>query len=158
MIYLFFLHNDDWYVGSLISLQLWAGLRFTVPRLKDTHKTVQFELQIRRYNSVWTCIRDTSYDTCWSWSLLLSNDISWSESFSPSLSVSTVKMRIIPTARLYPTSWRWLFRLKSFYKGESSVTFPSFELFGNSLTPWCLLTRVLTSAPPFFFFKCVSTR
>uniref|UniRef100_A0AAQ4R2H9 Integrin, alpha 5 (fibronectin receptor, alpha polypeptide) n=1 Tax=Gasterosteus aculeatus aculeatus TaxID=481459 RepID=A0AAQ4R2H9_GASAC len=29
---------------------LWAGLRFTVPRLKDTHKTVQFELQIRRYN------------------------------------------------------------------------------------------------------------
>uniref|UniRef100_A0A8C4F736 Integrin, alpha 5 (fibronectin receptor, alpha polypeptide) n=1 Tax=Dicentrarchus labrax TaxID=13489 RepID=A0A8C4F736_DICLA len=29
---------------------LWAGLRFTVPRLKDAHKTVQFELQIRRYN------------------------------------------------------------------------------------------------------------
>uniref|UniRef100_A0A7N8XMZ3 Integrin, alpha 5 (fibronectin receptor, alpha polypeptide) n=1 Tax=Mastacembelus armatus TaxID=205130 RepID=A0A7N8XMZ3_9TELE len=28
---------------------LWAGLRFTVPRLKDTHKTVQFELQIRRF-------------------------------------------------------------------------------------------------------------
>ncbi|XP_010777600.1 titin-like [Notothenia coriiceps] len=27
---------------------LWAGLRFTVPRLKDTHNTVQFELQIRR--------------------------------------------------------------------------------------------------------------
>uniref|UniRef100_A0A8C7NYW5 Integrin alpha-2 domain-containing protein n=1 Tax=Oncorhynchus mykiss TaxID=8022 RepID=A0A8C7NYW5_ONCMY len=26
---------------------LWAGLRFTVPRLKDTHNTVQFELQIR---------------------------------------------------------------------------------------------------------------
>uniref|UniRef100_A0A674MD29 Integrin, alpha 5 (fibronectin receptor, alpha polypeptide) n=1 Tax=Takifugu rubripes TaxID=31033 RepID=A0A674MD29_TAKRU len=25
---------------------VWAGLRFTVPRLKDTHKTVQFELQI----------------------------------------------------------------------------------------------------------------
>uniref|UniRef100_A0A673WLH2 Integrin, alpha 5 (fibronectin receptor, alpha polypeptide) n=1 Tax=Salmo trutta TaxID=8032 RepID=A0A673WLH2_SALTR len=25
---------------------LWAGLRFTVPRLKDTRKTVQFELQI----------------------------------------------------------------------------------------------------------------
>ncbi|XP_068598923.1 integrin alpha-5 [Brachionichthys hirsutus] len=32
------------------SLQLWAGLRFTVPRLKDTHKTVQFELQIRSKN------------------------------------------------------------------------------------------------------------
>uniref|UniRef100_A0A6Q2ZJ26 Integrin alpha-2 domain-containing protein n=1 Tax=Esox lucius TaxID=8010 RepID=A0A6Q2ZJ26_ESOLU len=30
---------------------LWAGLRFTVPRLKDTRKTVQFELQIRRYDS-----------------------------------------------------------------------------------------------------------
>lgn len=44
------------------------------------------------------------------------------------LSVSTVKMRIIPTARLYPTNWRWLFRLMSFYKGESSVRFPSFEL------------------------------
>ncbi|CAB1329981.1 unnamed protein product, partial [Coregonus sp. 'balchen'] len=29
---------------------LWAGLRFTVPRLKDTHKTVQFELQIRSKN------------------------------------------------------------------------------------------------------------
>ncbi|KAE8292863.1 Integrin alpha-5 Fibronectin receptor subunit alpha Integrin alpha-F [Larimichthys crocea] len=29
---------------------LWAGLRFTVPRLKDQHKTVQFELQIRSKN------------------------------------------------------------------------------------------------------------
>ncbi|XP_071350483.1 integrin alpha-5-like isoform X2 [Trachinotus anak] len=29
---------------------LWAGLRFTVPRLKDTHSTVQFELQIRSKN------------------------------------------------------------------------------------------------------------
>ncbi|KAM8862945.1 integrin alpha-5 [Spinachia spinachia] len=29
---------------------LWAGLRFTVPRLKDAHKTVQFELQIRSKN------------------------------------------------------------------------------------------------------------
>ncbi|XP_024148289.1 integrin alpha-5 isoform X2 [Oryzias melastigma] len=29
---------------------LWAGLRFTVPRLKDTHKTIQFELQIRSKN------------------------------------------------------------------------------------------------------------
>uniref|UniRef100_A0A669E8Z6 Integrin subunit alpha 5 n=1 Tax=Oreochromis niloticus TaxID=8128 RepID=A0A669E8Z6_ORENI len=26
---------------------LWAGLRFTIPRLNDTHNTVQFELQIR---------------------------------------------------------------------------------------------------------------
>lgn len=34
-------------------MQLWAGLRFTVPRLKDTHKTVQFELQIRRYRFMW---------------------------------------------------------------------------------------------------------
>uniref|UniRef100_A0AAY4CII2 Integrin alpha-2 domain-containing protein n=1 Tax=Denticeps clupeoides TaxID=299321 RepID=A0AAY4CII2_9TELE len=31
-------------------LQLWAGLRFTVPRLKDTRKTVQFDLQIRSKN------------------------------------------------------------------------------------------------------------
>uniref|UniRef100_A0A665W2E8 Integrin, alpha 5 (fibronectin receptor, alpha polypeptide) n=1 Tax=Echeneis naucrates TaxID=173247 RepID=A0A665W2E8_ECHNA len=30
---------------------LWAGLRFTVPRLKDTHKTVQFDLQIRSHFS-----------------------------------------------------------------------------------------------------------
>ncbi|XP_059186199.1 integrin alpha-5-like isoform X2 [Centropristis striata] len=30
---------------------LWAGLRFTVPRLKDTHTTVQFELQIRSKNA-----------------------------------------------------------------------------------------------------------
>uniref|UniRef100_A0A8C4EVA9 Integrin alpha-2 domain-containing protein n=1 Tax=Dicentrarchus labrax TaxID=13489 RepID=A0A8C4EVA9_DICLA len=30
---------------------LWAGLRFTVPRLKDTHKTVVFELQIRSKNA-----------------------------------------------------------------------------------------------------------
>ncbi|XP_048858451.1 integrin alpha-5-like isoform X2 [Brienomyrus brachyistius] len=29
---------------------LWAGLRFTAPRLKDTHRTVQFELQIRSKN------------------------------------------------------------------------------------------------------------
>ncbi|XP_071776208.2 integrin alpha-5-like [Centroberyx gerrardi] len=29
---------------------LWAGLRFTVPRLKDTHDAVQFELQIRSKN------------------------------------------------------------------------------------------------------------
>ncbi|KAM4625575.1 integrin alpha-5-like isoform 2-T2 [Polymixia lowei] len=29
---------------------LWAGLRFTVPRLKDTHDTVQFELQIHSKN------------------------------------------------------------------------------------------------------------
>uniref|UniRef100_A0A8C6M087 Integrin subunit alpha 5 n=1 Tax=Nothobranchius furzeri TaxID=105023 RepID=A0A8C6M087_NOTFU len=29
---------------------LWAGLRFTVPRLKDTHKTVQFDVQIRSKN------------------------------------------------------------------------------------------------------------
>ncbi|XP_036958077.1 integrin alpha-5-like [Acanthopagrus latus] len=30
---------------------LWAGLRFTVPRLKDTYKTVEFELQIRSKNA-----------------------------------------------------------------------------------------------------------
>uniref|UniRef100_A0AAR2K5Z0 Integrin alpha-2 domain-containing protein n=1 Tax=Pygocentrus nattereri TaxID=42514 RepID=A0AAR2K5Z0_PYGNA len=30
---------------------LWAGLRFTVPRLKDTRKVVQFDMQIRRYVS-----------------------------------------------------------------------------------------------------------
>uniref|UniRef100_A0A8C9ZTP3 Integrin subunit alpha 5 n=1 Tax=Sander lucioperca TaxID=283035 RepID=A0A8C9ZTP3_SANLU len=30
---------------------LWAGLRFTVPRVKDTHNTVQFELQIRSKNA-----------------------------------------------------------------------------------------------------------
>ncbi|KAM7402700.1 hypothetical protein PAMP_017915 [Pampus punctatissimus] len=30
---------------------LWAGLRFTVPRLNDTQKTVQFELQIRSKNA-----------------------------------------------------------------------------------------------------------
>ncbi|XP_048097336.1 LOW QUALITY PROTEIN: integrin alpha-5 [Alosa alosa] len=29
---------------------LWAGLRFTVPRLKDTRKVVQFDLQIRSKN------------------------------------------------------------------------------------------------------------
>ncbi|XP_054640000.1 integrin alpha-5-like isoform X2 [Dunckerocampus dactyliophorus] len=29
----------------------WAGLRFTVPRLKHTHKTVQFEFQIRSKNA-----------------------------------------------------------------------------------------------------------
>ncbi|XP_062871948.1 integrin alpha-5 [Trichomycterus rosablanca] len=29
---------------------LWAGLRFTVPRLKDSNKVVQFELQIRSKN------------------------------------------------------------------------------------------------------------
>lgn len=29
---------------------LWAGLRFTVPWLKDTHKTIQFEVQIRSKN------------------------------------------------------------------------------------------------------------
>ncbi|XP_065141466.1 integrin alpha-5 [Paramisgurnus dabryanus] len=29
---------------------LWAGLRFTLPRLKDTHKFVQFDLQIRSKN------------------------------------------------------------------------------------------------------------
>lgn len=29
---------------------LWAGLRFTVPWLKDTHKTIQFEMQIRSKN------------------------------------------------------------------------------------------------------------
>uniref|UniRef100_A0A8C3AGG2 Integrin, alpha 5 (fibronectin receptor, alpha polypeptide) n=1 Tax=Cyclopterus lumpus TaxID=8103 RepID=A0A8C3AGG2_CYCLU len=33
-----------------LKLELWAGLRFTVPRLKDTHTTVQFELQIRSKN------------------------------------------------------------------------------------------------------------
>ncbi|KAJ8358679.1 hypothetical protein SKAU_G00152040 [Synaphobranchus kaupii] len=29
---------------------LWAGLRFTVPRLRDTRRTVQFELQVRSKN------------------------------------------------------------------------------------------------------------
>ncbi|XP_066527001.1 integrin alpha-5 [Hoplias malabaricus] len=29
---------------------LWAGLRFTVPRLNDTHKVVQFDMQIRSKN------------------------------------------------------------------------------------------------------------
>uniref|UniRef100_A0A3B4APH2 Uncharacterized protein n=1 Tax=Periophthalmus magnuspinnatus TaxID=409849 RepID=A0A3B4APH2_9GOBI len=29
---------------------IWAGLRFTIPRLKDTYKVVQFELQIRSKN------------------------------------------------------------------------------------------------------------
>lgn len=39
-----------WLIVCLLcgSSQLWAGLRFTVPRLKDTYNTVQFELQIRR--------------------------------------------------------------------------------------------------------------
>ncbi|KAM9813807.1 integrin alpha-5-like [Neosynchiropus ocellatus] len=30
---------------------LWGGLRFTVPRLKDTYRTVQFELQIKSKNA-----------------------------------------------------------------------------------------------------------
>lgn len=30
---------------------IWAGLRFTIPRLKDTYKVVQFELQIRSKNA-----------------------------------------------------------------------------------------------------------
>ncbi|XP_035767665.1 integrin alpha-5-like [Neolamprologus brichardi] len=30
---------------------LWAGLRFTIPRLNDTYNTVQFELQIRSKNA-----------------------------------------------------------------------------------------------------------
>ncbi|XP_075997303.1 integrin alpha-5-like [Genypterus blacodes] len=30
---------------------VWAGLRFTVPRLRDSHDTVQFELQIRSKNA-----------------------------------------------------------------------------------------------------------
>uniref|UniRef100_A0A3B4F9F6 Integrin alpha-5-like n=1 Tax=Pundamilia nyererei TaxID=303518 RepID=A0A3B4F9F6_9CICH len=30
---------------------LWAGLRFTIPRLSDTYNTVQFELQIRSKNA-----------------------------------------------------------------------------------------------------------
>lgn len=53
-----------WWINmlELPSLQLWAGLRFTVPRLKDQHKTVQFELQIRRYTA-WT---HTAYRTCYS--------------------------------------------------------------------------------------------
>uniref|UniRef100_A0A8C1QAD6 Integrin, alpha 5 (fibronectin receptor, alpha polypeptide) n=1 Tax=Cyprinus carpio TaxID=7962 RepID=A0A8C1QAD6_CYPCA len=34
-------------LNNLFYFQLWAGLRFTVPRLKDTHKFVQFDLQIR---------------------------------------------------------------------------------------------------------------
>lgn len=33
---------------AAVFLQVWAGLRFTVPWLKDTQKTIQFELQIRR--------------------------------------------------------------------------------------------------------------
>uniref|UniRef100_A0A6Q2X7T6 Integrin alpha-2 domain-containing protein n=1 Tax=Esox lucius TaxID=8010 RepID=A0A6Q2X7T6_ESOLU len=47
---------------------LWAGLRFTVPRLKDTRKTVQFELQIRRYDSslafldMYLCATDKTVD------------------------------------------------------------------------------------------------
>ncbi|KAJ3603121.1 hypothetical protein NHX12_030865 [Muraenolepis orangiensis] len=32
------------------SYEIWAGLRFTLPRLKDTHRSVQFELQIRSKN------------------------------------------------------------------------------------------------------------
>uniref|UniRef100_A0A8C5FSH9 Integrin alpha-5-like n=1 Tax=Gadus morhua TaxID=8049 RepID=A0A8C5FSH9_GADMO len=31
---------------------IWAGLRFTLPRLKDTHQMVQFELQIRSKNEI----------------------------------------------------------------------------------------------------------
>lgn len=38
-------------LNNLFYFQLWAGLRFTVPRLKDTHKFVQFDLQIRRYET-----------------------------------------------------------------------------------------------------------
>uniref|UniRef100_A0A8C1J005 Integrin, alpha 5 (fibronectin receptor, alpha polypeptide) n=1 Tax=Cyprinus carpio TaxID=7962 RepID=A0A8C1J005_CYPCA len=37
-------------LNNLFYFQLWAGLRFTVPRLKDTHKFVQFDLQIRSKN------------------------------------------------------------------------------------------------------------
>uniref|UniRef100_A0A7N6FI94 Integrin alpha-2 domain-containing protein n=1 Tax=Anabas testudineus TaxID=64144 RepID=A0A7N6FI94_ANATE len=40
--------NNEFVSGDIIIL--WAGLRFTVPRLKDTHKNVQFELQIRSKN------------------------------------------------------------------------------------------------------------
>lgn len=60
-------------------------------------------------------------------------------------------MRIIPTARLYRTSWRWLFRLMSFYRGKLSVRIPSFELFGISLELWGLLNQVLT--PPLLFLS-----
>lgn len=41
------------------------------------------------------------------------------------LFVSAVKMRIIPTARLFPTRWRWWSRLMSSSRGEPSVRFPS---------------------------------
>lgn len=72
------------------------------------------------------------------------------------LSVSTVRMRIIPTVRLCLTSWRWLFRLKSSYRGEFSVRIPSFELqrnFNKSLGPCYAFSHI-----PSFLFKCVSTR
>lgn len=33
---------------SLPVPQLWSGLRFTVPHLRDTKKTIQFDFQILR--------------------------------------------------------------------------------------------------------------
>lgn len=42
-------------------------------------------------------------------------------------SVSTVKTRIIPTARPCPTSWRWRLRLRSSSRGESSALLPPFH-------------------------------
>ncbi|KAG8002447.1 Integrin alpha-5 [Nibea albiflora] len=49
---------------------LWAGLRFTVPRLKDTHKTVQFELQIRSKNENNSHSEVVPYNWRWSFRLM----------------------------------------------------------------------------------------
>lgn len=34
--------------GPLLAPQIWGGLRFTVPHLRDTKKTIQFDFQILR--------------------------------------------------------------------------------------------------------------
>uniref|UniRef100_A0A674EJT0 Integrin subunit alpha 5 n=1 Tax=Salmo trutta TaxID=8032 RepID=A0A674EJT0_SALTR len=48
---------------------LWAGLRFTVPRLKDTYNTVQFELQIPSWHSMLTWVLSLSLSLLLSFSL-----------------------------------------------------------------------------------------
>lgn len=104
-------------IFKILRSQLWAGLRFTVPRLKDTHKTVQFYLQIRRYTMNILCFYNAFRFRVNSTKLIANLNVLFYFIF-------TVKMKITPKVRLFTTTPRWWSRLMSSCRGEFSYRDP----------------------------------
>lgn len=125
----------------LFCLKLWAGLRFTLPRLKDTHDFVQFDLQIR-----W-------YDMCTSTQIWSEINCADKHLHLILCSWSAVRTKITPRVKLSPTSWRWWSGLMLFYWGEFTCRTHLFSQVPHmTVSSGCSLFSYVLLLPSLFIF------